>query len=224
MRLRLACTLAIALTPHLSPAQRPDTSTIDYSARARADSSRYPYTKADIDFVQGMIHHHAQAIEMSGMASTHAASPSVLTLSARIINAQKDEIALMSTWLRDRHQAVPVLTSGPTNMKMPGMEHEMPMPMPSTGHDMPMPGMLSPAQMKALDEARGSDFDRKFLEGMIQHHRGAVAMVDNLMNTYGANQDLLIQKLSQDIQVDQRTEIARMQKMLAALVFGVSLP
>jgi uncharacterized protein (DUF305 family) len=78
--------------------------------------------------------------------------------------------------------------------------------------------------MKALDEARGPDFDRKFLEGMIQHHTGAVSMVHDLESTYGADQDLLIQKLSQDIQVDQTTEIARMRKMLAELVIGIKLP
>jgi uncharacterized protein (DUF305 family) len=98
-------------------------------------------------------------------------------------------------------------------MKMGGMVHEM-----------LMPGMLTPEQMQALDAARGPDFDRLFLEGMIQHHTGAVAMVHELENTYGADQDLVIQKLSQDIQVDQTTEIARMRKMLAELVLGVKLP
>lgn len=184
-----------------------------YIARARADSARYPYTVADIQFMQGMIHHHAQALVMARMAPSHGAGPAVLTLCARIINAQNDEIALMSQWLRDRNQDVPDPTPGPMKMMMGGMEHEM-----------LMPGMLSEAQMKALDEARGRDFDRKFLEGMIQHHSGAVQMVDELSSTFGADQDLVVQKMSQDIHVDQTTEIARMRKMLAELVLGVSMP
>jgi uncharacterized protein (DUF305 family) len=184
-----------------------------FIAKARADSARYPYTAADVQFMQGMIHHHAQALEMAHMAPSHGASPAILTLCARIINAQNDEIALMSTWLRDRNQEVPAVTGGPMVMNMDGMKHEM-----------LMPGMLTTEQMKALDAARGPAFDRKFLEGMIQHHSGAVVMVDELNNTFGADQDLLVQKLSQDIQVDQTTEIARMRKMLAELVLGTSLP
>ncbi len=182
-------------------------------AKARADSTRYPYTEADIQFMQGMIHHHAQALQMARMAPSHGASAAVLTLCGRIINAQNDEINFMSQWLRDRNQEVPDPVPGPMKMKMGGMEHEM-----------LMPGMLTPEQMKALDAARGADFDRLFLEGMIQHHTGAVSMVHDLENTYGADQDLVIQKLSQDIQVDQTTEIARMRKMLAELVLGVKLP
>lgn len=181
--------------------------------KARADSARYPYTTADVEFMQGMIHHHAQAIQMSKMAPTHGASPAVLTLCNRIINAQTDEIAFMSMWLRDRNQEVPAPTAGPMKMKMGGMEHEM-----------LMPGMLSPEQMQALDAARGADFDRLFLEGMIQHHTGAVSMVHDLESSYGSDQDLIIQKLSQDIQVDQTTEIARMKKMRAEILLGVKLP
>ena len=181
--------------------------------KARADSARYPYTAADIEFMQGMIHHHAQAIQMAKMAPSHGASPAVVTLCNRIINAQTDEINFMSLWLRDRNQEVPEPTPGPMKMKMGGMEHEM-----------LMPGMLSPEQMQALDAARGQDFDRLFLEGMIQHHTGAVSMVHDLEGSYGADQDLIIQKLSQDIQVDQTTEIARMKKMHAEIILGVKLP
>jgi len=181
--------------------------------KARADSARYPYTAADIQFMQGMIHHHAQAIQMSKMAPTHGASPAVLTLCNRIINAQTDEINFMSMWLRDRKQDVPDPTPGPMTMQMGGMEHEM-----------LMPGMLSAEQMQALDAARGQDFDRLFLEGMIQHHTGAVSMVHDLEDSFGADQDLIIQKLSQDIQVDQTTEIARMKKMHAEILLGMKLP
>jgi len=182
-------------------------------AKARADSARYPYVKADIDFMSHMIAHHAQAIEMSQMAATHDASPSVKTLASRIINAQRDEITTMQTWLRVRNQPVPEAKAGPMMMNMGGMMHEM-----------LMPGMLTAEQMKQLDAARGKDFDRLFLTGMIQHHRGAVQMVTELFNTYGAAQDELVFKFASDVQVDQRTEIARMERMLAALTLGISLP
>jgi uncharacterized protein (DUF305 family) len=182
-------------------------------AKARADSARYPYVQADIDFMSHMIAHHAQAIQMAEMAKSHGASPSVETLASRIINAQRDEIATMQTWLRVRNQPVPQAKPGPMMMNMGGMMHEM-----------LMPGMLTPEQMQALDAARGKDFDRLFLTGMIQHHRGAVEMVSNLFNTYGAAQDELVFKFASDVQVDQRTEIARMEKMLAALTLGISIP
>ncbi|CAN5902636.1 hypothetical protein BH11GEM2_BH11GEM2_11650 [soil metagenome] len=175
-------------------------------AKARADSARYPYTTADVSFMSGMIHHHAQAIIMAKMAPTHGASPSVRTLCDRIINAQQDEITAMQRWLRDRNQTVPDATATAMKMVMNGMEH-----------DMLMPGMLTDAQMKELGEARGTQFDRLFLTGMIQHHRGAVSMVADLFNTFGAAQDELTFKFASDVQVDQTTEIARMQKMLFML-------
>ena len=175
-------------------------------AKARADSARYPYTAGDVSFMSGMIHHHAQAIVMAKMAPTHGASPSVRTLCDRIINAQQDEITAMQRWLRDRNQTVPEATAGAMKMVMNGMEH-----------DMLMPGMLSEAQMKALDDARGAAFDKLFLSGMIQHHKGAVSMVSDLFNTYGAAQDELTFKFASDVQVDQTTEIARMERMLFML-------
>ena len=175
-------------------------------AKARADSARYPYTAADVNFMAGMIHHHAQAIVMARMAPTHGASAAVHTLCDRIINAQQDEITAMQRWLRDRNQIVPDAIAGPMKMNMGGMEHEM-----------LMPGMLSDAQMKELDASRGTAFDRLFLSGMIQHHKGAVSMVADLFNTFGAAQDELTFKFASDVQVDQTTEIARMQKMLFLL-------
>lgn len=177
-------------------------------AEARADSARYPYTQADIHFMSAMIGHHAQAIVMSGWAPSHGASASVRTLAARIINAQQDEISIMQRWLRDRLQPVP--EASPTGMKMMmnGGEHEM-----------LMPGMLTEAQMKQLDEARGKEFDRLFLTFMIQHHRGAVSMVTDLLGSRGAAQDETVFKFASDVNVDQSTEIVRMQKMLVATVF-----
>jgi uncharacterized protein (DUF305 family) len=177
-----------------------------YIAQARADSARLPYTQADIDFMTGMISHHAQAIDMSRMAPTHGASPAVRTLADRIINAQTDEIRLMQQWLADRRQPVPPAKAVPMKHKMGGMEHEM-----------WMNGMLTPEQMQALDAARGTEFDRQFLTGMIAHHQGAVAMVEELFGTPGAANDVVTNKLAQDVQVDQKTEIVRMQQMLLKL-------
>ncbi|HEY2025954.1 MAG TPA: DUF305 domain-containing protein [Gemmatimonadaceae bacterium] len=175
-------------------------------ARARADSLRYPYTAADVRFMSAMIKHHAQAIDMSRLAPTHGASASVRTLAERIINAQQDEIATMQRWLQDRRQPVPEAKAGPMKMTMNGMEHEM-----------LMPGMLTDAQMAQLDQARGTEFDRLFLTFMIQHHRGAVSMVKDLFSTFGAGQDEAVFKFASDVNVDQSTEIARMERMLAAI-------
>jgi uncharacterized protein (DUF305 family) len=188
-------------------------------ARARADSVRYPYTKADVDFMTGMIHHHAQAIYISRWAESHGADAAVQRLTARIINAQNDEITLMQTWLKDRLQLVPVVdTTGKVTMPAAaGGAHDMHAHM---GHDMSamggmmMPGMLSDAQLKELDGARGADFDRLFLTFMILHHRGAVTMVKELFKSDGAGQDETVFKFANDVEVDQSTEIKRMYTMM----------
>ncbi len=192
-------------------------------ARARADSLRYPYTQADIDFMSGMIHHHAQAITMSRWAPSSGASASLQRLTARIINAQTDEIHLMQTWLKDRNQ-VPPMVDSLGNVTMGGAAHAMPghtMPghdmssMAGMGGTMPtMPGMLSPEQMKELQAARGEEFDRLFLTYMIQHHRGAVTMVKTLFSAPGAGQDESVFKFANDVEVDQSTEIKRMMTMM----------
>lgn len=167
---------------------------------------RYPHTEADVEFMSGMISHHAQAIAMSRMAPTHGASETIQTLAGRVINAQQDEINLMQQWLRDRN--LPVPEASPTGMKMVmnGVEHEM-----------LMPGMLTPDQMKQLDAARGPEFDELFLTLMIQHHRGAVSMVEKLFATPGAGQNEAVFKFASDVNVDQTTEIARMEKTLFLL-------
>jgi len=168
--------------------------------------SRYPHTAADVEFMSGMISHHAQAIAMAKWAPSHGANQSILTLAGRIINAQQDDIALMSRWLRERN--LPVPEPSPTGMKMMmnGVEHEM-----------LMPGMLTPDQMKQLDDSRGPEFDRLFLTFMIQHHNGAISMVEKLFGTPGAGQGEVIFKFASDVNVDQTTEIARMEKMLFML-------
>jgi uncharacterized protein (DUF305 family) len=193
----------VAATPAPAPRVTSDSASI---ARARADSVRHPYTEADVYFMSGMIHHHAQAVVMAGWAPSHGASPQVRTLCARIINAQQDEIRTMQQWLSDRRQPVPEATATGMTMKMDGMEHEM-----------LMPGMLTDAQMHQLDQSRGTEFDRQFLTLMIQHHRGAITMVNQLFGSYGAGQDETVFKFASDVNVDQSTEIVRMEQMLAAL-------
>jgi uncharacterized protein (DUF305 family) len=164
---------------------------------------QFPYSDADVEFMSGMIPHHAQAVIMAGWAPTHGARKDVAILCERIVVGQRDEIATMQQWLRDRGQAVPDATSTKHKMKMDGMEHEM-----------LMPGMMTDEQMAALDKARGPEFDRLFLEGMIRHHQGAIDMVDALFKAYGAAQDETIYRFASDVYADQSTEIARMQKML----------
>jgi uncharacterized protein (DUF305 family) len=174
-------------------------------AQARADSIRNPYSAADVHFMQAMIGHHSQAIAMASWAPSHGAGSSLRILAERIINAQQDEIVTMQQWLTDRHQMVPEAKPGPMKMMMNGKEQEM-----------LMPGMLTAEQMHQLDLAKGPEFDRLFLTDMIQHHRGAVSMVQDLFGTYGAVQDELIFKFASDVNVDQTTEIARMEKMLSS--------
>jgi uncharacterized protein (DUF305 family) len=183
-------------------------------ARARADSIRHPYSKADIDFANGMITHHAQAVRIANWCSSHGASADILTLCARIINAQVDEIHRMQQWLVDRRQPISTPdTSHSTGMaEMPGM------------HSSSMLGILTATQLDSLDAARGKSFDRLFLSDMIHHHQGAVAMVTQLYGTSGAGQDDIIFKLASDISADQTTEIARMQRLLAGVVFGRTPP
>ena len=198
---------------HQKSAPAPIAGGIHASAPDTSVDAQHAYTAADIQFMDGMISHHAQALVMAGWAASHGASPSVLTLTSRITNAQQDEIAGMQKWLRDRHQPVPEANPHGMMMKMDGMEHTM-----------LIPGMLTESQLKQLDEARGKEFDRLFLTFMIQHHKGAVTMVTALFDTYGAAQDITVFKLASDISADQTTEIERMQKMLASMIFGADIP
>jgi len=189
--------------PGAQPAYVPEPEVLE--AAARADSLRGSFNQADVDFVTGMIHHHAQALVMAQMAATHGASGPLLVLAGRIINAQRDEISLMSQWLRERGQPVPELDH---------MDHG-----PHGAH-VHMPGMLTPEQLARLDAARGPEFDRLFLTYMIQHHEGALVMVNELFSTYGAVQGDAIFKLASDISADQSTEIERMRLMLRDMMFA----
>lgn len=180
--------------------------------QAGADSGRPPYNAADVHFMSGMIDHHAQAILIAGWAPSHGASASVRALCERIVVGQRDEIAFMQRWLRERGLPVPEGDAG-RGHDMAGMDHAT-----------LMPGMLTPAQLAQLDAARGTEFDRLFLTFMIQHHQGAITMVNELFSTTGATLDDLIFKYASDVNVDQTTEINRMGRMLAALSSGERCP
>jgi len=164
-----------------------------------------PPNAGDIHFMTGMIPHHAQAVLIAGWAASHGARPDVRTLCERMVIAQRDEIELMRNWLRDRGQFVPDANATHHRMKMNGVDH-----------DMLMPGMLSPEELAQLDKARNAEWDRLFLRFMMRHHEGALKMVDDLFESYGALQDEDMYKFASDMYADQTTEIERMQKMLAA--------
>lgn len=186
---------------------KPDRGTVlTPAAQARADSGRPAFTPADVHFMSGMIRHHAQATLMAGWAPSHGGGPAVRALSERIVVGQRDEIGFMQDWLRQRNQPVP--DGDPAHHTMPAMEGHL------------MPGMLTAGQLAELDQARGLAFDRLFLTFMIQHHQGAITMVEELLGAQGAAQDDNVWKFASDAHVDQLTEIQFMQKMLAALPSG----
>lgn len=162
-----------------------------------------PVSVADIAFMQGMIMHHSQAVEMTALIPSHTQNQEIRRLGAKISSSQSDEIGFMQRWLAARGQ--------PTSMEMPGMPG-----MDKSGQPMaPMPGMLTPAQMQALRNARGAAFDHLFLTGMIQHHNGALIMVKDLFNTAGAGQDADLFNFATDADNTQRAEIRIMQSMLS---------
>jgi uncharacterized protein (DUF305 family) len=157
---------------------------------------------ADVAFMQGMIMHHSQAVEMTALIDSHTQNKDVRSLGAKISRSQSDEIRFMQRWLAARGQ--------PVSMAMPGMPD-----MDMAGNPLePMPGMLTPEQMEALEKAKGADFDHLFLTGMIQHHKGALAMVKDLFDTAGAGQDADLFDFATDADNTQRAEIKIMQNML----------
>ncbi len=167
------------------------------------------YTSADVQFMQGMIGHHAQAVVMAAMAPTHGASAKVALFCRKVDISQRDEIVLMQTWLRDKGQAVPDPLATTGHDAMAGMD--------MGDHAMLMPGMLTPEQLKQLDQARDTTFDRLFLTFMIQHHKGALTMVATLFDSPGAGQTPEIFGYATGVDADQRAEIARMEGMLSPL-------
>jgi uncharacterized protein (DUF305 family) len=161
-----------------------------------------PRSQADVEFMQGMIMHHAQAIEMTALIASHTENKALDLLGARISRSQSDEIKFMKRWLAARGESLSMPAPQMPNMNM--TREKMPL----------MPGMLTPEQMDALHKANGADFDRLFLTGMIQHHNGALTMVQDLFDTAGAGQDADVFNFATDADNTQRAEIRVMQTML----------
>ena len=165
-----------------------------FSAEELAQVEGVSYTDADVRFMQGMIPHHRQALDMTALVRQHAGSEAVRQMALRMEISQRDEIAMISSWLRERGESI----------EMPGMG--------TMQHSMMR--MLTPEQMRELSNSRGTEFDRLFLEGMIQHHLGALDMVTQLFNTSGAAQESTVFKFAEDVDADQLMEIERMQAIL----------
>jgi uncharacterized protein (DUF305 family) len=161
-----------------------------------------PVSTADVQFMRGMIVHHAQAVEMTALIESHTESQDLRSLGARISRSQSDEIKFMKRWLASRGQ--------PVSEAMPDMHHK------NMSHEQMalMPGMLTAAQMEALRKAKGEEFDHLFLKGMIQHHGGALTMVKELFDTAGAGQDAELFNFATDVDSGQRAEMRIMQNML----------
>jgi len=161
---------------------------------------------ADVEFMSGMIPHHAQAVLIAGWAESHGARRDVLVFCQRIVVGQRDEVGLMQRWLAERGLDVPAADATTHKMKMGDMVHEM-----------IMPGMLNAEQLAELDKSRGSDFDRLLLKAMIGHHLGAIEMVNKLQASAGSGNDDIVYRFSSDVYADQSTEVERMTKMLATI-------
>src|ERR1051325_255183 len=202
-----ACLLSLSISAQQAEPSNPvvvhpgapgqPTKTLPPSTRA----SLPPHSAKDVEFMQGMIMHHAQAVEMTALIPSHTENKELRTLGARISRSQSDEMDFMRRWLTLRGES--------TEMSMPGMDmssHSM--------HSMLMPGMLTEKQMAALRKAKGKEFDQLFLTGMIQHHNGALTMVKDLFDTAGAGQDAELFNFVTDVDSGQRAEIKIMQTML----------
>jgi uncharacterized protein (DUF305 family) len=177
-------------------------------AEQARDLSKVGATPADVKFMQGMIHHHAQAIDMTELLKTRSGSEDMKKLALRIQVSQRDEIKMMQNWLKTHGQDAP----DPHAMHMPGMV------MPGMDHGPMMAGMLTPEEMTHLAGLKGADFDRFFLDGMIKHHAGAITMVKELFASPGAAQDSTMYAFASDVVADQQMEIDRMSRMLAAII------
>jgi uncharacterized protein (DUF305 family) len=166
-----------------------------------------PLSAKDVEFMQGMIMHHAQAVEMTALINERTANEKLRLLGSRISHSQADEMKYMERWLKLRGE--------PASMPMPAMQHTPGMDMSKHHHhEMMMPGMLTKEQMDALKAAKDAEFDRLFLQGMIQHHKGALVMVEELFNTAGSGQDSELFNFATDVDSGQRAEIKIMESML----------
>ena len=181
-----------------APGQR--TQILPSSTRAQLP----PLSAKDVEFMQGMIMHHGQAVEMTALINERSTNKDLRLLGARISHSQAEEMKYMERWLKLRGQS--------TSMPMPSMQHMPGMDM--SQHHMLMPGMLTQEQMDALKNAKGAEFDRLFLTGMIQHHTGALTMVDELFKTAGAGQDSELFNFATDVDSGQQAEIRIMENML----------
>jgi len=198
---------AVADGPRVVQPGAPGESSRVFSLEELDNVSGAAFTEADVRFMQGMIPHHQQALQMTALVEKHATTNAVRQMALRMEISQRDEIKLMEEWLTERDQPIDMPMGG-----MDGMHH----------HDMVgglhvMPGMLTAEQMEALSNARGIEFDRLFLEGMIQHHQGAIDMVETLFNSSGAAQESTIFGFAEDIDADQQMEIDRMRALLEQL-------
>jgi len=202
--LMAACAACGTATAQTTPAPAPAPTT---APAASADTSRGGGEAADARFMQGMIGHHAQALEMTRLVPTNTGNPGLQLIARRIDVSQRDEMATMRRWLQEHGHAVPAAEHAGHDMgamghDMAGMQHES------------MPGMATPQELARLAAARGAEFDRLFLRLMIRHHQGALVMVERLLATPGAGQDPQLFGFASDVDADQRAEIARMQQML----------
>jgi uncharacterized protein (DUF305 family) len=219
-----ACVFAVSFFP-VAPAQQTDAAkavvvqpgapgapskTLPSSTRATLP----PRSPADVAFMQGMIFHHAQAVEMTAMIPSHTQNKDLRSLGARISSSQADEIKFMKRWLAARGESVPMAMPNMPGMAMSHDASHDPSHDTSNNTMALMPGMLTPQQMEALRKAKGAEFDRLFLAGMIQHHNGALTMVKDLFDTAGAGQDAELFNFATDADNSQRAEIRIMEKML----------
>lgn len=161
----------------------------------------------DVEFMQGMIHHHAQAVEMTALIEARTQNKDVRKIGAKISQSQSQEIEFMKRWLILRGEKTEMEMKGMSGMNMVGMDTSKP-----AIHL--MPGMLTPKQMEALRKAKGADFDKLFLKGMIQHHQGALVMVKDLFESAGAGQDAELFNFATDVDTGQKGEIKIMQNLL----------
>ena len=184
-------------------------------ATATASAQNAPrYTAADVRFMQGMIGHHAQALAMTALIPARTSRQDIRSLGQRIEVSQKDEIAMMKQWLKDRHQQIPA--NDAMHDHQAAADHSMNMPGMAMA-DTLMPGMLTTEQLAELARTSGDEFDRLFLKDMIRHHEGALVMVASLLGTTGSAQEAEVFRFASEVDSDQRAEIARMTALLDAL-------
>ena len=196
--------LAVILTLATVPTTGAAAQSVSPAAQAAA---RPRHTAADVQFMQGMIAHHAQAVRMSALVPSRTSRQDIRMLAERIDVSQQDEIAWMQTWLADRREAVPAADAGHAH---PGASEQPVL----------MPGMITPQELAQLEASKGVAFDRLFLTHMIRHHEGAITMVKQLFGSPGAGQEPWLFEFATDVDADQRAEIDRMRAILESLPGG----